>query len=67
MPELLIQPLVFGSGLAYIGLSPGACYSFSPDGDQRKRRIMTTLHVASAVTAYDNVIIPNEQTGGVNE
>ena len=38
MPELLIEPLIFGLGMAYIGLAPGAVYPMYPGGDPDKKQ-----------------------------
>lgn len=65
MPELLIEPLIFGLGMAYIGLALGAVYPMYPGGDP-DRKTMTTLYAASAVTSAATIIVQAdaEQNGG---
>lgn len=64
MPELLTQPLIFGTGMAFIGLAPGACYAMVPDGNgPTQKKVMTTLYAASAVTSADNITIQTEDIG----
>lgn len=65
MSELLIEPLIFGLGMAYIGLAPGAVYPMYPGGDHDKKT-MTTLYAASAVTSAATIIVQAdaEQNGG---
>lgn len=65
MPELLIEPLIFGLGMAYIGLAPGAVYPMYPGGDPDKKTT-TTLYDASAVTSVATIIVQAdaEQNGG---
>lgn len=63
MPELLIQPLIFGSRMTFIGLAPGACYGMEPNDRNRRRHAMNTLYVASAVTSAAHIIIQTEDSG----
>lgn len=65
MSELL-EPLLFGLGMAYIGLAPGAVYPMYPGGDP-DRKTMTTLYAASAVTSTAAIHVQadsSEQDGG---
>lgn len=67
MPELLTQPLIFGKGMAFIGLAPGACYATVPESSgPTKRKVMTTLYAASAVTSAAHIIHTEDsgQNGG---
>lgn len=64
MPELLTQPLIFGTGMAFIGLAPGACYATVPESSgPTKRKVMTTLYAASAVTSAAHITIQTEDGG----
>jgi hypothetical protein len=66
MSELLIEPLIFGLGMAYIGLAPGAVYPMYPGGDP-DRKVMTTLYAASAVTSTAAIHVQadsSKQDGG---
>jgi len=49
MHGLLTQPLVFGEGMAFIGLTPGACYGMAPGGNGGPRTVMDTVYGAAAV------------------
>lgn len=59
MPELLRQPLVYGLGMAYVGLSPNVVYSLTKGGGKPQPEIMVALCAASAVSANSQVMIRN--------
>lgn len=66
MPELLTEPLIFGLGMAYIGLAPGAVYPMYQGGES-DRKAMTTLYAASAAISTAAIYVQadsSEQDGG---
>lgn len=63
MPELLTMPLLFGEGIAFIGLAPGAMYAMKP-GKGGTGKVMTGLSAAAAVIATPHVTIECDQNGG---
>jgi len=62
MPELLTMPLVFGEGIAFVGLSPGAVYSMKP-GSGGTGKVMTGLSAAAAVFQITHITIESEENG----
>ena len=53
--------------MAFIGLAPGACYATVPESSgPTKRKVMTTLYAASAVTSAAHIIHTEDsgQNGG---
>ena len=64
MPELLTQPLIFGAGMAFIGLAPGACYGMAPGGNGGPRTVMDTVYGAAVVIiAPPQITIYTEDSG----
>lgn len=50
--------------MAFIGLAPGACYATVPESSgPTKRKVMTTLYAASAVTSAAHITIQTEDSG----
>lgn len=64
MPGLLTQPLIFGAGMAFIGIAPGASYSMVPPDEPTPRRsVMGTIYGAAAVIAASQITIRAEDGG----
>lgn len=64
MPGVLTQPLIFGAGMAFIGIAPGASYSMVPPGEQAPRRsVMGTVYGAAVVIAASQITIRAEDSG----
>lgn len=66
MPELLTQPLIFGTGMAFIGLTPGACYGMAPGGNGGPRTVMDTVYGAAVVIIAPPQITIYTEDGGQN-
>lgn len=56
------MPLVFGEGIAFVGLSPGAVYSMKP-GSGGTGKVMTGLSAAAAVFQITHITIESEENG----
>lgn len=63
MPELLTQPLIFGTGMAFIGLIPGACYGMAPGGNGGPKAVMNTVYGAASVLVASQITILAEDSG----
>ncbi len=63
MSKLLTQPLIFGTGMVYIGLAPGVLYGMAPVGYE-KCKVQGSLCAASMVISTPTIRIEAEETGG---
>lgn len=64
MPQLLTPTLIFGTGMTFIGPSPGALYGMAPAGGYEKCKVQGSLCAASMVISTPNIRIEAEETGG---
>ena len=67
MPGLLIQPpgqLLFGKGMALIGITPGACYGFSNSmGSRKGARAVSCMGIAVTTVTHVSVNHDNDNGG----